>query len=634
MPREQFLVFHFSPKAAAAETMHEVSGALVAIVLVLCATFVPMAFLPGITGRLYQQFAATISISVVISGLVALTLTPALCGVLLKPHTGEPTLFGIRFFHPFNVAFGAFADFYTWLVRQFLRFWPVTLMLFAGIVSAGAWMFHKRPTALVPDEDQGYFISVTMLPEGASVQRTEASGRKVLEQVGKIPEIAHSFMLVGMDFSIGGAKSSTATMFTPLQPWDKRKGPGQDAVSVNKKLTGQAGMAVDDGVFLAFNPPVFRGVDKFDYYIQSREKSQDPAKLAQVVGGFLAELSKHKEVVPGRPSLSVGTPQIKIDVDEAKALAMGMSLPDVYGSLQAAMGSAYINDFNIQGRTFRVQVQADAAKRAAPEDLSRIQVRTQGGQMAPLSTVLTVRRTVGPDLIDRFNNYLGSKITNGDTAPGVSSSEGIKIVEEVAAKTLPEGYSLQWIGQARQEKKAGAAVAGAIGFSVLMVFLIMAAQYEKWSLPLAVIVSVPFAFFGAVLALTLRGGANDLYFTLGLITLVGLDAKNGILIVEFAQQMREQGMSARDAAVAAVRQRIRPIMMTSMAFVLGVAPLVWATGPGSAGRRSLGIGVFGGMLAATFITTLFIPLFFTMFSGKAVRRSEAETKTGTAEAEK
>ncbi len=617
------------PKAAAAETMREVSGAVVAIVLVLCATFIPVAFLPGISGRLYQQFAATIAISVVISGLVALTLTPALCGILLKDHEGEPKLFGIPFFRPFNIFLDAFTRGYTAVVRAVLHFWPIALVGFAGILASLGWLFLNRPTSFVPDEDQGYFISVTMLPEGASVQRTEASGRKVIEQVGKIPEISHSFMLLGMDFAIGGAKSSTATMFTPLKPWDERTKPGQDAFSLNQKLSGAAMMHLNDGIFLAFNPPVFRGLDKFDFYIQSRETTQDPAKLAQVVDKFMDALSKRKEVKVGRPSLTVSTPQLKLAVDEEKALALGMSLSDVYGSLQAAMGSAYINDFNIQGHTFRVQVQADAAKRATPEDLSNIQVRTKNGGMTPLSTVISVSRVTGADLVDRFNGYLGSKITGGDAAQGVSSGEAIKVVEEVAAQTLPEGYNLQWIGQARQEKKTGSDSALALSFAILMVFLILAAQYEKWSLPLAVIVSVPIAIFGAFVALWIRGGPNDIYFQIGLVTLVGLDAKNGILIVEFAQQMREKGMSAHDAAIAAVRQRIRPIMMTSMAFVLGVTPLVWATGPGSAGRRSLGIGVFGGMLAATFITTLFVPLFFKLFSyGKATRHVE------TTEAEK
>ncbi len=622
------------PKEASAQTMREVSGALVAIVLVLCATFIPVAFLPGISGRLYQQFAATIAISVVISGIVALTLTPALCGILLKEHAGEPKLLGIPFFRPFNIFLDAFTRGYTAVVRAVLHFWRIALILFAGILASLVWLFHDRPTSFVPDEDQGSFISITMLPEGASVQRTEASGRKVLEQVAKIPEIAHSFMLLGMDFSIGGAKSSTATMFTPLKPWDERTKPGQDAVSLNRKLSAAATAHLDDGVFFAINPPVFRGLNKFDYYIQSRETTQDPAKLAEVVDKFMGELSKRKEVKPGsRASLTVGTPQLKLAVDEEKALALGMSLADVYGSLQAAMGSAYINDFNIQGRTFRVQVQADAAKRATPEDLSNIQVRTRNGGMTPLSTVVTVSRVTGADLVDRFNGYLGSKITGGEAAQGVSSGEAIKAVEEVAAQALPEGYNLQWIGQARQEKKTGSDSALALGFAMLMVFLILAAQYEKWSLPLAVIVSVPIAIFGAFVALWMRGGPNDIYFQIGLVTLVGLDAKNGILIVEFAQQMREKGMSAHDAAIAAVRQRIRPIMMTSMAFVLGVTPLVWATGPGSAGRRSLGIGVFGGMLAATFITTLFVPLFFKLFSrGKATRHSNlGNAESGNAE---
>ena len=622
---------HLKPYEAAMETMREVSGAVVAIVLVLCATFIPVAFLSGISGKLYQQFAATIAISVVISGIVALTLTPALCGILLKPHEGEATLFGVRLFHPFNWAFDRITDVYVKAVRWQLRFWPVALALFLAMIGAMGWMFWQTPTAFVPAEDQGTFTSILHLPEGASLQRTQASGERVLGQANQMKDIEHSVLIVGTDYIAGADKTNAATLFAPLKDWKDRPAPSQEVNALMAQLNGKVGKVETDGSFSSFNPPAIRGLGTtggFEFYIQSRA-SDSPKKLAEITDALKAKLAAEKTVAPGslQSYLSVNTPQLRVNVDDAKAAALGINIGDIYATLQAAMGSAYVNDFNLSGRTFHVQLQAGATARATAEDLGRLQMRSKNGGMIPLSTVMSATPVFGPDQIDRFNSFFAAKVT-GDPAPGVSSGATLDAIDRIAKETLPSNYTLAWSGQSRQEQSGDSGFTGAFGFSVVMVFLILAAQYEKWSLPMAVILAVPFALFGAIAAVAIRAMPNDIYFQIGLVTLIGLAAKNGILIVEFAQQKREEGMSPTEAAVEAARLRFRPIVMTSLAFVLGVVPLVWSEGAGSAARRSLGTGVFGGMLAATFIATLFIPLFFRLLAFGKATRGKVESQTG------
>ena len=595
-----------SPREAATEAMREVAGAVVAIVLVLCAVFVPVAFLGGLAGKLYQQFAVTVAIAVVISGIVALTLTPALCALLLKPQHQESKLFA-----PFNRFFEALTRGYTGTVGMAMRHAFFSLLIFAAVIASSVWLFRSIPTSFVPPEDQGYLISATMLPDGATVTRTANTMEQFRQGAAKNPAIDHMFAIAGFDLIGGGNKTNSGTMFLPLKHWDERNIGAED---LSKQLFMQ-GMGLRDGMALVFNPPPIRGLGSaggFEVYLQNRADG-DPQKLAAVMNDFMDELKKRPELTGINSFFRPTVPQLYVDVDREKALALGIPLNEVFDALAASMGSLYVNDFNKFGRTYRVQLQADAPYRMKPEDLGKLYVRTGAGQMTPLAAVIRVKSIVGAEQLERYNGFTAAKIM-GNGAPGVSSSAAIKAVEEVARATLPAGYDIAWTGQAYQEKRTGSTSTAAFVFGIVMVFLILAAQYEKWSLPLAVILAIPFALLGALVAVLLRGMPNDIYFQIGLLVLIGLAAKNAILIVEFAAQKRAEGMKLYPAAIEAARLRFRPIVMTSLAFVLGVLPLVTATGAGAAARRSMGTGVFGGMLAATFIATIFIPLFFRLLS--------------------
>ncbi len=598
---------HLAPLDAAIEAMREVSGAVVAIVLVLCAVFIPVAFLGGIAGRLYQQFAVTVAISVVISGVVALTLTPALCALLLKPTHKESALF-----RPFNRAFAALTAFYIGGVRLVLKHAIVSLLLFAGVMGSSVWLVRTIPGSFVPSEDMGFLYGALVLPDGATLGRTGRFGGSVQEALMQNPSVEHVFSISGFDLIGGGNKTNAGTMFITLKPWDQRPVTSYDVIAYG----GQKTAPLRDGMALLFNPPPIRGLGTaagFEAYVQNRADG-DPKKLAVVLQDFNAELRKNPQLAGINSFFRPTVPQLFVEVDREKAIALGIPVSEVFDALQGTMGSLYVNDFNRFGRTFRVQIQAEAVYRLKPEDLGSVYVRSAtSGEMLPLKSLLRVKSSVGAEQLDRFNGFVAAKVL-GSGAPGVSSGQAIAAVEETAARVLPAGYALEWAGQAFQERRVGKASTFAFGFALIMVFLILAAQYERWSLPFAVLLSVPFAVLGALVAVLMRGMSNDIYFQIGLVTLIGLAAKNAILIVEFAAQKQAEGMSALDAAVEAARLRFRPIVMTSLAFVLGVVPLVFATGAGAAARRSMGTGVFGGMLAATFIATLFIPLFFVLLS--------------------
>ena len=601
------------PKQAAVEAMREVSGAVVAIVLVLAAVFVPVAFLGGIAGKLYQQFAVTVAMAVTLSGVVALTLTPALCGVLLRLKRGEPP----EVFRPFNDAFNRFTQSYLDIVHKTLDHRRIGTAAFGAVIIALLLLFRLVPGGFVPAEDQGYLVSALMLPDGASLQRTERVGLGFQQAVVQNPAVDKVFVIAGNDIIGGGMRSNAGTVFIPLKDWSQRE---TDSTELAKIFTG-IGMSLRDGMALVFNPPAIRGIGSaggFEFYVQARGDASI-VNLAKVTGGLIDALKQRPELTGINTFFRPTSPQLYVEVDEAKALSLGIAVADVYQSLQATMGSLYVNDFNLSGRTYRVQMQADAPYRSRPNDLGQIYVRADNGAMVPVSALIKTTSLVGPEQLERFNGYLSAKVL-GNGQPGVSSGDAIAIVNEVARANLPPGYELAWSGQAFQQIRAGNTSGIAFAFGVVMVFLILAAQYERWSLPLAVILSVPFALFGALLAVFLRGLPNDIYFQIGLIVLVGLSAKNAILIVEFAAQKKAEGMSAYDAAMQAARLRFRPIVMTSLAFILGVFPLVISTGAGSAARRSMGTGVFGGMLAATFIATIFVPMFFTWLSGRKRKR--------------
>lgn len=597
-----------SPKEAAYEAMREVSGAVVAIVLVLSAVFIPVAFLGGIAGKLYQQFAVTVALAVVLSGVVALTLTPALCAVLLKPGQHEPK--GFRWF---NRAFASFTERYTGLVKYTLHHRVLGASVFGAIVVGCFVMFRMVPGGFVPPEDQGYLISALVLPDGASLQRTQETGDAFQKKIAQDPGVARVFVIAGNDIIGGGRRTNAGTIFIPLKDWDQRESSSDQLA---KKFTG-LGMTLPDGMALVFNPPPIRGLGSaggFEFYVQSKGEPS-VSNLALVTNNFIEELKKQPTLTGINTFFRPTSPQLYVEVDEAKALSLGIPVSDVYFSLQALMGSQYVNDFNLNGRTYRVQMQADSQYRATPTDLGQLFVRADNGSMVPISALITVSTLVGPEQLERFNGFLAAKVL-GSATLGVSSGEAIKVVQDVAQATLPSGYELAWAGQAYQQIRTGTASGLAFAFGIIMVFLILAAQYERWSLPIAVLLAVPFAVFGALLAVLVRSMPNDIYFQIGLIVLVGLSAKNAILIVEFAAQKREQGLNSIDAAMLAAKQRFRPIVMTSLAFILGVFPLVISSGAGAAARKSMGTGVFGGMLASTFIATIFVPMFYTWLSRK------------------
>jgi HAE1 family hydrophobic/amphiphilic exporter-1/multidrug efflux pump len=581
---------------------------------------VPVAFLGGLQGQLYRQFAITIAISVVISGLVALTLTPALCALVLrKPHRAR------GFFATFNRWFENGTDRYVRSVGFLLKRGALGLVLFAALLAATFFMFRVVPGSLVPAEDQGYYIAASLLPDGAALSRTRDYSAKVEQAVLADPAIRYVGTINGFDFIGGGSNSAVSTMFVMTKPWDERKSPELSLDAAIGRFFG-ATMGMKEALSFAFNPPPIQGLGTtggFEVYVQARVETTT-ARLAEVTQQFLAELNKEPRLLGVRTLFRADSPQIRVDLDRDKAKALGVPVDQVFSTLQAAFGSLYVNDFDRAGRVFRVQVQAEPEFRSRPEDLGKLWVRSDAGEMVPLSAIIDLEYEAGAETVERFNLYPSIKLL-GAPAPGRSSSEAIAAVEELALAKLPPGFGVAWTGSAFEEKLSGGTSFNVLLLGIVFVFLILAAQYEKWSLPFAVILGVPFAMFGALVAVWARGMSNDVYFQIGLVTLIGLAAKNAILIVEFAAQRREAGDSVFDAAMNAARLRFRPIVMTSLAFILGVLPLALATGAGAAARRSMGTGVLGGMTFATLVGVLFIPLFFAWVSrGRAGRSRDAD----------
>ena len=596
METEKLNAFQASQKA-----MKEVAGALVAIVL---------AFLGGIAGELYRQFAVTIGVSVVLSGFVALTLTPALCAILLK-HKNKP----FKIFQLFNDGFERFKLNYIKGVSFNLRHrWFTAAILVAVIV--GCWQFLQIvPTSFVPREDQGILRVAIQLPEGATLNRTGVVVTDLSREIRKIPEVENVTALVANDTIANDTKSNAASLIVQLKPWDQRT---RSAETIRRQLQTLVN-ARTDAVGQAVNPAPIRGLGRaggLDFYIQSRE-SDNPLELQQVAEDFRQRLVARPEIASGRSMIQADAPQLYLTVDEAKALAMGVAISDVYDTLGYFMGGKYVNDFTRIGKIFRVIIQADAPYRMTPESLGDLYVRSDTGKMVPLSTLAHVERTSGPESLKRENGFLAASM-NVNAAQGYSTGDVIRAVD-TESQYLPSGYYVDWTGQAFHEKRIGSSSAAAFAFGLIIVFLILAAQFERWSLPIAVVMAVPYSVLGALVATYFRGFSNDIYFQIGLLVLIGLTAKNAILIVEFAAQKMEEGLEARQAALEAAKLRLRPIVMTSMAFILGVIPLATATGAGAAARQSMGTGVLGGMLAATFITTFFIPVFFTWFVSKKIK---------------
>ena len=588
---------------AAIQAMTEVSGPIVAIVLVLVSVFIPIAFLGGLTGELYRQFAVTLSISVSLSGIVALTMTPALCVLILK-HEHKQTNF---FFGGFNRLFSKFTSMYVSSVRGLIKRSLLGALLFAGMVAMAVNLWMKTPGSLVPDEDQGYYIAAVFLPDGASLERTDAVVAEVLAAIKSNPNNQDAVAFTGFDFLGGSFKNSAATIFVTQKHWDER-------TVHTKELVGELFMktaSINEALVLAFNPPAIFGLGNtggFEFYIQNRGEG-GAAELAAAMRAFQGAAGQNEQLGMVNSLWRPATPQIYVDVNRERAKALGVPLNEAFNTLAATLGSYYVNDFNKFGRAWQVLVSADELYRRTPDDIGRMYVRSSTGNMVPLTAFATVEYSSGPDTLDRFNNLPAVKMF-GNGAPGVSSGQAIEAVEKVAESALPEGFSLDWSGASFQEKKSESNSMISLGLAVVMVFLILAALYERWSLPLSVLLALPFGTFGALAAVWIRDMTNDVYFQIGLVTLLGLAAKNAILIVEYALLKVNDGWPASVAAIEAARLRFRPIIMTSLAFILGVVPLAFSSGAGAGARQSVGTGVMGGMLAATFLAVFFVPLFF------------------------
>ncbi|HNP25768.1 MAG TPA: multidrug efflux RND transporter permease subunit [Nitrosomonas sp.] len=597
-----------SPVNAAIKAMQQVSSAVVAMTLVLVAVFVPVAFLGGMAGELYRQFAVTVAVAGVISGIVALTLTPTLCAILLKSAQQHAA-----FFQWFNRGFNHVRNFYVSMVGAAIKNVAVSILIFLAFIGGVSYLLKIIPGSLVPSEDQGYVIAAVILSDSAALPRTVATTDAIRIELAKNPDVAFQFAVNGLDFIGGGNKTNVSTVFTRMTDWSERETTADDLVG----QLFQIGAQQSDGLAVAFNPPAIRGLGStggFELYVQSRT-NPDPRQLAKVVDDFMQLLKQEPKLASVNTFYRSTVPQFFVSVNEAKAISQGVAIADIYETLQSTMGSLYVNDFNRAGRTYRVQLQAEAAYRMKPEDIGKVYVRSNAGLMVPLSALVQIKHVIGAEQLERFNGLLSAKLI-GDGVPGLSSGEAIELVEQVATEVLPDGYQVAWTGKAFQEKRTGAAAVFAFSLAIIMVFLILAAQFETWALPLAVIMAVPFATAGALIAVLIREMPNDIYFQIGMVTLIGLAAKNAILLVEFANQKMKAGMDAKRAAMESAQLRFRPIVMTSMAFILGVVPLVIATGAGSAARQSMGTGVFGGMILAAFVATIFVPLFFSWFVSK------------------
>ena len=603
-----------SPAVAADRAMRQVSRALIAIVLVLCSVFVPVAFLGGITGLMYRQFAITIAIAVVLSGIVALTLTPALCAVLLKPTDPGRKSGAIlsRLFDRFNRGFRTITERYLGAAGRVIDRPRTFFAAFAVAVALLFVLVRSVPTGFIPNEDKGYFGMLIELPDNASRQRTEAVVKQVEGFLKQQPAINHIVSLVGLNFIQNANQTNAAIMFVMLKPWEERTAPRDQFAAVLGAVNGFLFQLPQTRGF-AFNMPEIIGLGTtagLELNLQDRGVN-DVTRFAGLTGEFAGDANALPELRGVYPTIRVNTPQLFVQVDREKVKALGISLSELFQTLQASLSTLYINDFNRYGKTYRVQAEAQARFRQTPEDIGRLYVRGPNQQMVPVSALTRTEFRAGPSVLTRFNGFTSALVV-GAPAPGKSSGEMLAAVERLAQdKYAARGVGYAFSGQSYQERASGGQGSLVFALGLIMVFLVLAAQYESWSIPFAVLLGVPFGTLGALLGVWLRGMANDVYVQIGLIVVIGLAAKNAILIVEFANELRAQGRSIRDAALEAGRERLRPILMTSFAFILGVAPLLTSSGAGAASRHSIGTGVFFGMLVATLVGVFFIPLFFT-----------------------
>ncbi|WP_298828073.1 efflux RND transporter permease subunit [uncultured Piscinibacter sp.] len=627
---ERHLARGLAPREAALAAMKEVTGPILAITAVLAAVFIPTAFMGGLSGQFYRQFAMTIAISTVLSALNSLTLSPALSAMWLRPHAAGGTGALQRFFGGFNRAFERAAERYAVLTRAGVKRSLRLMLLYAVLASAALWSFRSVPAGFVPAQDKYYLVGIVQLPPGASLDRTEAVTKEITRIALAQPGVESVVAFPGI--SINGFVNSpnTAVIFTMLDPFEQRRDASLAAGAIAGALNGKLG-AIDEAFIAMFPPPPVPGLGQaggFKLQIQDR-RQQGHEALNAALGAVMAEAAKDTRLVGLFSGYQVGVPQLALDVDREKALAMGVPLEAVYQALQVYLGSLYVNDFNFLGRAWQVNVQADAPFRADAEAVGRLWTRNGEGRMVPLSALVTSRPTTGPDPVSRYNGFASADLS-GMPAPGVSSGEAVAAMEEILARALPEGFAHEWTDLTYQQIREGSGGLWVFPLAVALAFLILAATYGSWSLPLAVLAIVPMVLLGALGGVWLAGGDNNLFTQIGLVVLVGLASKNAILIVEFARRRQQQGASAVEAVVEAARLRLRPIVMTSLAFVMGVLPLVFASGAGAEMRHAVGIAVFAGMLAVTVAGLLFTPALFVLLQGR--RRAAAAGTTSAAAA--
>jgi hydrophobe/amphiphile efflux-1 (HAE1) family protein len=608
------------PRAATVQAMREVSAPVIAIAFILAAVFIPVAFMGGISGQIYKQFALTIAVSVLLSAFNALSLSPALSAMILRPGTKKrrgPLTF---VFERFNRAFGWTTNRYLSGVSFLIRRFAFALVALAAFAVFAGLLFKALPPGFLPDEDQGAFFTSVRLPDGASTERTDAAVRKIEHIMSQLPGVDTYFVLGGLDIATNTSNSNVATVITTLKPWEKR-------TSKETQLNAILGQAmarfanVPEAFTFPFGLPPILGLSitgGFQFMLEDRAGG-DVQSLARAGDALVDETRRRPELANVISTFRANVPAYNIDMDLAKLQTLGISVTDAYNSLQTFLGGLYVNDFNLFGHTWQVLIQAEPEFRARPTDIDRFYVRTSDGNMAPLGTLARVEPSSGPDVVYRYNRYRAVQLLGGP-APGYSSGDAIQAMEDVAAHHLPAGYGFEWTGTTYQQKLSEGHEGIIFGFAAVLVFLFLAALYESWSIPLAVLFALPLGIFGALLAVWMRSYPYDIYTQIGIVTLIGLAAKNAILIVEFAKDSREHGKSVRDAALEAAHLRLRPILMTSFAFILGVLPLVLATGASSAARRSLGTAVVGGMLAATLLAVFIVPVLFVVVESIAERR--------------